>query len=177
MYRGRVDLSLVILSHNRMGFMSSSVRSCPDIFLYFFPSQLLYSFPSQRYRVILSSCYHYPCENTVLNHFAIKGFCTSWNDNWIQLSFLEVQNTFIAKWLNTVLKKQSMWWPWGPNDPDLGCVTSVRLPNMWSVVGNPVPIVRESQGNYGKWEVQPHTLWTVRTRTHGQNWHLWEDNS
>ncbi len=27
------------------------------------------------------------CESTVLNHFAIKAFCSLWNDNWIQLSF------------------------------------------------------------------------------------------
>ena len=112
MYRGRVDLSLVILSHNSMGFMSSSVRSCPDIFLYFFPSQLLYSFPSQRYRVILSSCFHYPCENTVLNHFAIKGFCTSWNDNWIQLSVRKVQIAFYGKVGKTLLSHKCQSWPW-----------------------------------------------------------------
>ncbi len=97
MYRGRVDLSLVVLSHNSVGFMSSSVRSCPEIFLYFFPSQLslFISFPTVPGDLVLM--FHYPCESTVLNHFAIKTFCTSRNDNWIQLSVRKTQIAFIAK--------------------------------------------------------------------------------
>ena len=30
------------------------------------------------------------CESVELNHFAIIVFCTSWNNNWIQLLFREV---------------------------------------------------------------------------------------
>ena len=41
------------------------------------------------------------CESAVLNHLVIKAFCTSRNNNWIQLLFREVQNAFIAKWLST----------------------------------------------------------------------------
>ncbi len=37
------------------------------------------------------------CENTVLNHFAIKAFCTLRNNNWIQLLFRKVQNVFVVK--------------------------------------------------------------------------------
>jgi hypothetical protein len=55
------------------------------------------------------------CESAVLNHFTIKAFCTLRNNNWIQLLFRKV-----------------------PNDPGLGCATSARLPNMRTVVGNPV---------------------------------------
>ncbi len=36
----------------------------------------------------------------MLNHFAIKAFCTLRNNNWIQLLFGKVQNDFIAKWLS-----------------------------------------------------------------------------
>ncbi len=37
------------------------------------------------------------CESAVLNHFAIKAFCTLRNNNWIQLLFRKVQNALIAK--------------------------------------------------------------------------------
>ncbi len=37
------------------------------------------------------------CESAVLNHFAIKAFCTSRNNNWIQLLFCEVQKCFYCK--------------------------------------------------------------------------------
>jgi hypothetical protein len=56
----------------------------------------------------------YPCESAVLNHFAIKAFCTLRNNNWIQLLFRKVQiqllfrkvqNAFIAKWLSTALSQ------------------------------------------------------------------------
>jgi hypothetical protein len=45
------------------------------------------------------------CESAVLNHFAIKAFCTFRNNNWIQLLFRKVQNAFIAKWLSTTLSQ------------------------------------------------------------------------
>jgi hypothetical protein len=57
------------------------------------------------------------CESVVLNHFAIKAFCTLPNNNWIQLLFrkvqnaliqllfLKVQNALIAKWLSTALSQ------------------------------------------------------------------------
>ncbi len=57
------------------------------------------------------------CESAVLNHFAIKAFCTLWNNNWIfctlrnnnwiQLLFRKVQNALIAKWLSTTLSQCS----------------------------------------------------------------------
>jgi hypothetical protein len=53
------------------------------------------------------------CERAVLNHFAIKSFCTLWNNNWIQLLwssylFRKVQNALIAKWLSTTLSQMSI---------------------------------------------------------------------
>ncbi len=41
---------------------------------------------------------HILCESAVLYHCAIKAFCTSRNNNWIQLLFREVQNAFIEQW-------------------------------------------------------------------------------
>ncbi len=75
------------------------------------------------------------CENVVLTYFDIKTLCNSWNNNWIQLLFREVQNAFITQWLSTVLSQKSIRWPWGPNDPGLGCATSARLSNMRPVAG------------------------------------------
>jgi hypothetical protein len=40
----------------------------------------------------------YMCESAVLNHFAIKAFCTFRNNNWIQILFRKVQNALIVKW-------------------------------------------------------------------------------
>ena len=48
------------------------------------------------------------CESAVLNHFAIKAFCTLRNNNWIQLLFRKVQNALIAKWLSTALSQMSI---------------------------------------------------------------------
>ncbi len=45
-------------------------------------------------------------------NFLIKGICALRTDNWIQLSFREVQNAFIAKWLNTVFYET-----WGQDHP------------------------------------------------------------
>jgi hypothetical protein len=47
------------------------------------------------------------CESAVLNHFAIKAFCTSRNNKLDpSLLFHEMQNAFIAKWFSTVLSQQ-----------------------------------------------------------------------
>ncbi len=48
------------------------------------------------------------CESVVLNHFAMKAFCTLRNNNWIQLLFRKVQNALIAKWLSTALSQMSI---------------------------------------------------------------------
>ncbi len=45
------------------------------------------------------------CERVVLNHFVIKVFCTSGNNNWIQLLFRELEDVFISKWLSTVFSQ------------------------------------------------------------------------
>ncbi len=71
------------------------------------------------------------------------------------------------------LSQKSIRWPWGPNDPGLGCTTSAHLPNMRPVSEkSSILFVRVSQGNSDNREFEPHDL--VRIRTHGQNWHLWE---
>ncbi len=48
------------------------------------------------------------------------------------------QLTNTRRWLSTVLSQKSIRWPRGPNDPDLGCATSARLPNCGRWMENPV---------------------------------------
>ena len=67
---------------------------------------------------------------------------------------------FIVKWLNTVFSQNQFdRWPWGPNDPDLGCATVVRLPNMREVGGKSsvhCPCVSRRENWLWRFNLIPH---------------------
>jgi hypothetical protein len=106
-------------------------------------------------------------------NFATKAFCTLRNNNWIQLLFRKVQNAFVAKLVQQCALTKINSVTVGTEWPRPRMRNSCCLPNMRPVTGNPVtnsPCVSRELWQSGGLRLSD----PAKTRTHGQNWHLWE---